>query len=250
MIVTCDSYNPISPGPQPTTLKPFEQQDLLNVFGILRPDSLQGWSRSYIHLEFSYPALDVPDSTIVHDAEVKIIRLDGQTKIDSFLFVYSNLNGLMTWEYRNATFFPEVGTYHLICKKSGFPILTGETTLPTIPVIEEGSLKQQNDQLIFNILRDNGVGLYEVVLENQNWQIRDRFLKPNTGNVSIVLNISDGCKGEWLLSIYGFDLNLSMYLTANLSIKPNIYQDDFSTVMNGYGCFGSMNIFRQTIEIK
>lgn len=250
MLVTCDSYNPISPGPQPTNLETVEPQDLLNVFGILRPDSLQGWSQSYIHLEFSYPALDIPDSTIVSDAEVKIIRLDGQTKIDSFLFVYSDFNGLMTREYRNQTFFPEVGAYQLICKKSGFPILTGETTLPAIPVIEESSLKQRNNQLIFNILRDNNVGLYEVVLENQNWQIRDRFLKPNTGNVSIVLNLSDECKGEWFLSIYCYDPNLSTYLTANLSIKPNIYQDDFSTVLNGYGCFGSMNIFCRTIWLE
>ena len=248
-VVHCDSYNPFSPGPQPTTLEPTEHQDILNVFGLLRPDSLQGLSLSYVHLELSYPPSDSPDSTIVPDAKVQIKNFDGKTTIDSSVFIYSDFGVFPTREYRNLSFFPKIGTYQLICKKQGFPTLMGETTLPDVPDIKEGSLKQQNNRLTFHIIRDNNVGLYEVVLEGQEWLIRDRFLRPEAGNVLISLEIHGGCKGPCLLSIYAFDLNLSTYLSTNLSIKPNIYQADFSTVINGYGCFGSLNILKQTIEL-
>ena len=77
--------------------------------------------------------------------------------------------------------------------------------------------------------------------------IKDRFLRPKSGNVLISLPLEGIPNGTCQLTIYAFDLNLSEYLTVNLSIKPNIYQKDFSTVENGFGCFGAMNIYRKMI---
>lgn len=249
-MVFCDSYNPFSPGPQPTILEETKHQDILNIFGLLRPDSLQGLPLSYIHLELSYPSSDIPDSTVIKDANIHIKMLDDKTTMDSSIFSYSDFGVFPTREYRNLSFFPKVGIYQLVCTKMGYPTLVGETTLPDIPEIIKGSLKQQDNVITFQIVRDHNVGLYEVVLETQECLIRDRFLRPEVGNVLITLKIPDECKGTSVLTIYGYDLNLSAYLTANLSIKPNIYQSDFSTVINGYGCFGSLNILKLTIEIE
>ena len=51
-----------------------------------------------------------------------------------------------------------------------------------------------------------------------------------------------------LLIIYAYDLQLSEYMTYNVSIKPNTYRSDYSTVDNGFGCFGSLNIYSKVID--
>ena len=51
-----------------------------------------------------------------------------------------------------------------------------------------------------------------------------------------------------LLIIYAYDLQLSEYITYNVSIKPNTYRSDYSTVDNGFGCFGSLNVFSKMIN--
>ena len=49
------------------------------------------------------------------------------------------------------------------------------------------------------------------------------------------------------VKIIAYDYHLSEYITYNVNIKPNTYRDDYSTVENGYGCFGSLNITEQEI---
>jgi len=51
------------------------------------------------------------------------------------------------------------------------------------------------------------------------------------------------------LAIYAYDLNLTKYFTASISIKPNTYQPAYSTVQNGYGSFGSLNILYKNIQL-
>lgn len=249
VIINCSSLNPVSPGPQPHYLENVKHEPMLNVFGILRPDSLEGLPLSYIHLEFSFPTDNIPDSSIIPDAQVKIIKMDGNTEVDSFVFNYSDLSIFPTREYRNTSFFPQEGKYRLICQKEGFSELSAETIVPSIPVILEETIQRQDNLLSFQIKRDEQVGLYEVVLEGSNWLITDRFLRPKSGDIPISLSLDEFPSGTCQLTIYAFDLNLSEYLTVNLSIKPNIYQKDFSTVKNGFGCFGGMNIYRKIIEI-
>jgi hypothetical protein len=244
----CSSIDPTAPGPQPHTLENTGHQPRLNVFGILRPDLLQGLPLSYVHLEFAYPTDDIPDSSIISDASVKIVKLNGATAIDSSLFIYSDLEVFPTREYRNGNFSPQAGTYHLICARNGYPTLTAQTTIPPVAVIQAGSLQKNGNELSFNIERAEQIRLYEVVLIGTDWSLRDRCIRPKTGDISVVFSLKDIAEHSGILIIYGYDLNLSEYLTANLSIKPNIYQKDFSTVENGYGCFGALNVYRQVIH--
>ena len=78
---------------------------------------------------------------------------------------------------------------------------------------------------------------------------KDRFLRAKQGNVLVEFSLKGIPKGECILQIYAFDNNLSEYFTANLSSKPNIYQKEFSTVENGYGCFGALNVFEMEIDL-
>lgn len=248
-LLGCCSIDPTSPGPQPTILERTKHIPRLNVFGILRPDSLQGLPLSYVHLEFAYPTDDIPDSAIVPDANVKIAQLAGSTAIDSTLLIYSDFNVFPTKEYRSTRFYPQESTFELICTRTGYPTLTARTTIPPVPILQAGSLHRKGNHLSFIIRREEQVGLYEVVLTGADWYLRDRFIRPKTGDISVSFSLNGIPGGSCSLIIYGFDLNLSEYLTANLSIKPNIYQRDFSTVENGYGCFGALNIYRQAIQL-
>jgi hypothetical protein len=248
-LLNCDSANPVSPGPQPSYLQRIKHRAGLNVFGILRPDSSDGLPLSYVHVEFSYPADEMPDSTIVSDAQVRIKKSNGTAVTDSCDLVYSDFEIFPTREFRDRSFFPMQGTYQLICRKEGFPVLTAETTMPSVPVIQSGIIHQFKNVLSFSICRDENVGLYEVVLQGQGWLIRDRFLRPSSGDVPVSLPLHGVPPGASLLVVYAFDINMSEYLTVNMSLKPNIYQKDFSTVQNGYGCFGSLNIYSQSVDI-
>ena len=52
---------------------------------------------------------------------------------------------------------------------------------------------------------------------------------------------------EGKLIIYAYDIKLSEYITYNIIIKPQTYQSNYSTVNNGFGCFGSMNLLEKTL---
>jgi len=248
-ITNCTNYDITDPGPQPIHLEDVEHQPKLNVLGILRPDSANGAPLSFIHIEHSFPIDNIPDSSIVPDAEVKVIKFAENSPVDTSVFIYTDLRIFPTKEYRNSSFFPGQGTYQLICKKEGYPTLTAQTTIPAIPQIEKGTLKLQENNLSFKIIRDEDVGLYEIVLQGKGWLVKDRFLRPKQGNVPFEFSLIGIPKGECVIKIYAFDNNLSEYLTVNLSIKPNIYQREFSTVENGYGSFGALNIFEMKIDL-
>ena len=248
-ITNCTNYDITDPGPQPIHMEDVEHQPKLNVLGILRPDSANSAPLSFIHIEGSCPINDIPDSSIIPDAEVKVIKFGENSPVDTSVFIYTDLGIFPTKEYRNSSFFPGQGTYQLVCKKDGYPTLTAQATIPAIPQIEEGTLKLQKNTLAFKITRDEDVGLYEVVLQGKGWLVKDRFLRPTQGNIAVEFSLIGIPKGECFLKIYAFDNNLSEYFTVNLSIKPNIYQKDFSTVENGYGSFGALNIFEIIIDL-
>ncbi|MBN1894302.1 hypothetical protein JW906_07390 [bacterium] len=247
--IRCDSYDPTAPGPQPAVLEPVRHETMLNVFGVLRPDTLDGRPRSFVHLEFAYPATDFPDSTLVTDADVRIRKLGGESAADSCVLAYTDIDGAFVREYRHASFFPDTGTYALTCRRQGFPVLTAETTIPGMPVIQDGIFITADRLLSFHVARDEYCGMVEIEVACGDRRVSNRFLRPESGHVPVRLQLDSGFKGSCTLTVYAYDLNLSGYLTANLSIKPNIYQADFSTVTNGYGCFGSMNILKREIGL-
>lgn len=237
------------PGPQPTEIEKTGYQPKLNILGVLRPDNITGKPMSYVHLEHSHPISEWEDSFIIPDARVKLYVYQGQSIIDSMLMVYSDQNSLYTQsEYRIKDFYPIAGkTYKISCVKDNFFKLTGITTIPLIPIVM-GDINIKNNTIAFNIVRDELAALYDIYLYMNGKVFSDRFQRPENGNISITLTYERSNEEHGELVIYAYDINLSEYITYNISIKPNTYRSDYSTVDNGFGCFGSLNIYKTTIQ--
>ncbi|MDM7925296.1 MAG: hypothetical protein QUS35_04680 [bacterium] len=233
------------PGPQPRYLDGSGHTPALNVIGVLRPDG-GGLSMSFVHLERAYPFNETPDETAVPDAEVTVTALPypGETAADSIPFFYSNPESVFpSFEYRNDGFFPEPGrTYSLSCRRGVFPELTGTTVIPRLPRIVPGSLSAETGALSFTLERDSLAALVDVYWIGADFEEMTRILRPETGDVLVRIRTGAGEKASGILRIYAYDLNLSEYLTYNLTIKPNTYHSSYSTVTGGFGCFGSLNV--------
>ncbi len=242
-VLRCTDYF-TGPGPQPHYINGQVTHEVrFNVFGVLRPDTVEtGLPVSFIQLETSFPMNDYPDSNDAADADVFLISTT-DTQADTLQFTYSDLGVFQDTVFRRPDFFPIAGrTYGLVCHKDGYTTLTAETLIPDRPEIIPNSLHISSGKVEFTIRRDEMAGLYEAVLIGAAGNQIERFLPPKSGDTKMSIQISGDSGAPTALIVYAYDLNLAVYLTANISIKPNVYQSDFSTVENGYGCFGSLNV--------
>jgi hypothetical protein len=223
---------------------------MMNILGVLRPGGFDGKPMSYIHLEKSYPFTSFPDTVEIADAEVKLFRFDENQAGDTLYFIYTNFDtAFESKEYRNKDFYPEAGcTYHVSCEKGGYPALTSETIVPNAPKIVDQSLQITEKNISFQILRDPLVGLYDIYFITSKQVYTNRIRRPESGNISATINFDPVSDNAVLLLIYAYDLKLSEYITYNISIKPNTYRSSYSTVENGYGCFGSLNYLEKVIN--
>ena len=248
----CNCENPITGyGPQPRYIEYPNFKPMLNILGVLRPDTLSsGLPQSFVHIEESYPFNASPDSTIITDAQVILYKYEGTTIVDSMRLTYSNYQAhFQTREYRDSTFFPEAGvTYGISCHREGFPNLRGLTRVPQVPVVDVNPLQITSEQLTLTIMRDSLVALYDIYFLVGDRTYQTRIRRPETGNIEVELDLDQAPTGNGELLVYGYDLNLSEYITYNISIKPNTYRAPYSTVENGYGCFGSLNVYKKTFS--
>ena len=97
-------------------------------------------------------------------------------------------------------------------------------------------------------MRDSSVVLYDVYLIIGQQAYTNRIQRPETGEIAVIVIIEQSGVSVGLLIIYAYDLQLSEYMTYNVSIKPNTYRSDYSTVDNGFGCFGSFNVFSKMLN--
>ncbi len=96
---------------------------------------------------------------------------------------------------------------------------------------------------LFNLM--SLTDLYDVYLIIGQKAYTDRIQRPEAGDIVVTITSSESAG---LLIIYAYDLQLSEYITYNVSIKPNTYRSAYSTVDNGFGCFGSLNVFSGMIN--
>ena len=213
-----------------------------NVFGVLRPDSSEtGLPQSFIKLSSTFP-IDDWDSD-VDTVSVLLYRIEKDNPVEKFNFENTDLESFSDSLFRHPGFFPRSGeSYQLICEAPGYPTLKAETIIPSPPNIVPGSVVLASGEIRFQVIRDKNAGLYEVILLGEGYNQSERFLRSDSGNTRISVNLNLSESSPSMLLLYAYDLNLADYLSANISIKPNIYLTDFSTVENGYGCFGSLNL--------
>ncbi len=251
LMIACDL--PWNPGPQPTYFDTHDFQPGLNVLGIIRPGTTKGLPQSFVHLEKSHAYLDFPDSLEVKDAKVQLYLYHESTIIDSTLLIYTDFGGLFLkheyrhWQLESANSTLGGQTYGISCKKSGYPALTAITTVPLVPVIQNDSISINAGQCEFTLLRDTRVGAYDIYLIFGKKQYYKRLLPSGVGNTAVKIYLENDSVKEGKLVIYAYDLKLSEYITYNIVIKPQTYQSNYSTVNNGYGCFGSLNLLEKTL---
>jgi len=237
--------NPITgPGPQPTYLESADFHPMLNVLGVLRTGKMNGLGLSFVHLERSFPFNEFPDSLEVTDARVMLYRYGGHVIVDSVEFMFTHFDStFQKSEYRHPEFTPEEKqTYGISCRKEGFPTLASQTTVPAMPAIIEDSVQSNGNQYSFSILRDTLVSLYDIYFSDGVSTHYQRHRIPEFGNMHVVFETGDYPVSTGNLLIYAYDLNLSEYLAYNVNIKPNTFRTDYSTVEDGFGCFGSLNL--------
>ena len=250
LFVHCADYF-TAPGPQPGYVdEKIVHDPKFSVFGMLRPDSTEsGLPQSFIKVDASFPIGPYPESNLVEDATITVLPLEDGQALDSLFFEYTDMGSFPDTLFRRAGFFPKGGeSYRLICRKAGYPTLVAETTVPDPPKIILDSFRSSDNTVHFEVQRDEKSGLVEAVLLGENYYQSERFVRPESGNTSITLTVKRENGSPSVLFLYAYDLNLAEYLSANLSIKPNIYQSDFSTVENGYGCFGSLNYLKISLS--
>ena len=245
-------------GPQPNFLEDSVLEPKLNVMGILRPDSIGNLPMSFIHLEKSVSLpYDTNETQELKNAQVIIYKMDGQQIIDSLDLVYTDFNSEeMSYAYRSDSLFPMSGeTYRLLCKFGNLPELSSETTIPPVPKLVNDTVIIRNNSAVFSIERDSNIKLYDIyiIVEEDKVYYTRRILRPETGNIKAEIFYNreefEGLDSVDLI-IYGYDNKLSEYLTNTPSaIWPNTYHPAYSTVNNGYGCFGSINIRKKKIRL-
>ena len=253
VLMCCE--NPITGyGPQPVYINKSEFKPSLNIFGILRPDHLQGYPASFIHIEEIFPiASSHPDNFDIKDATVTVYSRQEAQLADTVHFLYTNFDSVFSrYEYRPENFIPAAGRmYTISCVKEGYPVLTGSTIVPGVPVIANDTIYIDNNNIDFEIMPDSLVALYDIFLASEEYGSYNlRVRKPETGNIQVRFDNPFPEIKNGRLIIYAYDKNLSEYLTYNISIKPNTYQGRYSTVENGHGCFGSLNILSKTIDLN
>jgi hypothetical protein len=216
----------------------------INIFGVIRPDSAGSQPMSVIKVEKVIPSIsETTDSTTLLSLDASVFKISNNKIVDSLSFRIRYPD--TTFIHQPADFGPLPGNhFRIICKSPGLPVLTAETIIPAQPSILENSVIAENNKVKFTIIEDRTAFLYDVVLYIGSKKYSQRELRAMEGNTEVEFAVENINNSLRRIVIYGYDKNLSEYLTAqNLFIKPNTYRPPFSSVQNGYGVFGSLNIF-------
>ncbi len=233
LVVGCDL--PQEPGPMPTEIIETEFEPGLNVFGVLRSDGLAG--SSFIRVEKAFDPVGEnfyeTYSAEVRDADVSVA--DSSQTYD-FHFSEDTLRGNL---FFNPGLVPIPGaSYSLEVTADGFPSLIGSTTIPQKPQTENRSITAGAFE--FDLLMTEDTGMYEVYLFlSDGTMLNQRVI--NDGEARKVVTLKMPSAGSPLfLNVYGYDHNLTEYISAAVTLRLNTYQKTVTTVEGGYGAFGSV----------
>lgn len=241
----------VDAGPQPIFFDELVHEPKLNVFGVLRVDNTQGYSNSFIHLENVIEATGNEDVSVVEDALVQLIKTDDAGGEDIIDLIYTNYDLVFLFEdYRpeNANF-NELESYELKCIVNEFPILTGNTIIPPVPQIYNDLIIINDDEVQFDIITNIYTGLYEILIITENETISTKIVNEGSEMIHFSSRFNSLNQTTVKITVIAYDTNLSEYLQFNLSINPNTYQPSYTTVNNGYGCFGSLNMLSKEVII-
>ena len=248
LLFSCEYY--IGLNQQPKFVNKHTEEGL-NVFGLLRPDSTEGFNKSFVYVNRVFPALELEGYDILKPVFVKIDKIVQDSLTESVVFSLLPSQTVRTdTVYRPATYFsPGAGErYRLTCKYEGMPDAIGETIIPSKPQIDPETIIIDRKMISFSLLPDSLTGMvdiYQIVDNNYSLVSRLVTFPDKKTDVSITLPFDpSGTK----LMICAYDQNMAAYIgNSNISLNFNKYRTTISTLISGFGVFGSMNFYEMEL---
>ncbi len=217
----------------------------LNVFGVLRPDFIENYSQSFIHLERTLAAVNdsINGELFITDAIVNLYLEENNSIIDTFYFEFQNPDSFFNiFEYRDTTFLPIANQkYYLNCIAPGYESIHAETIIPSQPQLS-GNIKVNNNYISFDLINDSSAYLYDIyVIDNEDFEYK-RIMPSDELLTEVDIKPEFTITNSAYIIVYSYDINLATYFSySNNFIKPGAYRPTITTVEGGCGCFGSMN---------
>ena len=239
LFTSCDL--PHQPGPMPTEIVETEFVPGLNILGVLRADDQAG--TSFINVNRALTTEEIYSDSIENfPPEVNYVKISSSTSGAEYLFIRGEDSS--DWgDYRDTSLNVMAGgAFNLEIVAPGFPILTGSTMIPNKPQIVTNSLALDMNNLTFQIQHHTSAFEYKLYLFFPG-AVLEKVVKPTNGNMIEVdwdFSTSNGLPLN--LGLTALDENLTRYGNSPISIIPNTYHPDGSTVRGGYGCFGSVAV--------
>ncbi|MBN2485627.1 MAG: hypothetical protein JXB34_06610 [Bacteroidales bacterium] len=218
----------------------------LNIFGVVRPDSTGNYNNSFVEIQKVVPAVGSIDSLEVDTIKVTVSYITEGQGSGATKFVQSTFdNTFKQANYRpENTFVPKaLQSFYLTCEHPSLPVLTATTMVPEKAVLVPGSIVTGDKYLAFEIQADTSIFMLDVYVfsSSDNLLFSQRYGTISGTSTKIELPINAGYAARAV--IYSYDSNLAKYyLASNTSLNFNKYRKPYSTVENGYGVFGSVNI--------
>jgi hypothetical protein len=226
--------------------------DALNIFGILRPDAVNGNNKSFVFVQRIWPALEFSDFSILKETKVTIdvYQVDSSWLSVDFPLLPPETGFNDTLFRPGGTFDPQPGQrFRITCSHSGLDTACGELIFPREPVIVIGSVQQNSGTVQFALQADSLIEMYEIYLEiaGQSFFV-GREIADDNSDTEIDLELGYDLTGARLM-IYGYENRLATYVgNSNISLNFNKYREEFSTLESGYGVFGALNFTELILE--
>ncbi|MBK7489456.1 MAG: hypothetical protein IPI74_06540 [Bacteroidales bacterium] len=249
LLFSCEYY--IGLNQQPKFVNKHTEEGL-NVFGLLRPDSTEGFNKSFVYVNRVFPALELEGYDILKPAFVKIDKIVQDSLTESVVFSLLPSQTVRTdTVYRPATYFsPEAGErYRLTCKYEGMPDAIGETIIPSKPQIDPETIIIDRKMISFSLLPDSLTGMVDIyqIADNDNHLLVSRLVTFPDRKTDVEIILPFDHSGTRLM-ICAYDQNMAAYIgNSNISLNFNKFRTTISTLMSGFGVFGSMNFYEMEL---
>lgn len=241
-VLSCEYYLGYDQQPK------FEKQNIeqgLNVFGMLRPDSVYSYNKSFVYVNRLMPVMEPAGFNILKDADVRIERIVNDELAETVRFpLVPSGSFFADTMYRPIMYFsPQPGDhYRMVCRYQELPDAVGETTFPPEPLIKENSLSVNGRVVSFTLVADSLIGMVDVYrLTGQSYVPLMRLIPSAVMDTDVKLNLGmdpDSVR----LALYSYDQNMAVYNgNSNISLNFNKFRTTITTLESGYGVFGAMN---------
>ena len=224
----------------------------LNIFALLRPDSVEGYNRSSVYVHKVLPVMQTEGFNILQNTDIRIEKIINDEIVDAVSFPLVASNAVFTdISYRPVSYFaPKEGErYRIVCKHVDYPEATGETIIPSQPEIKQNSLKVSGRVVSFTLSPDSLIGMIDIYHVINNTHIPAARIIPTTNEeTDVELNLPLNPSGTKLL-LFAYDHNMAVYIgNSNISLNFNKFRTTISTLESGFGVFGSMNFREVDLE--